>query len=160
MKEIKILLSTLSILFLITEIKAQVPCLYSTGIIVQDIDSSASWYKNILILETKSELIYPNFDSLKIVILGNEYYEIELIENTNSFGIKRFIPDYNINNEPMLGIFKFGFEVENLKQTFDEFKAKNISFAYEITEDPVFCRNYFMIIDPDGNILQFFESVN
>jgi len=126
------------------------------AICVSNIDSAVSWYCNILNLKLRNR--YDNEErGVKQVVLINKEIMIELIE------LKRaVILDTLLSSQPKgtlaTGVLKFGFTVKDLDKTHQEMSAKKVSFFGRTVKDPVNNKRTFLIKDPDGNLLQFFEE--
>ena len=128
------------------------------AIVVSDMDASAKWYKDVLDMEVYKEMSFPDYDSLKITFVKNDSFEFELLSKSSSFSIKKYVPDYSVNNAPMHGPYKLAFKVNDLQGLFEKTKKLGVEIQYEITEDPTFNSTFFIVADPDGNTFQFIEE--
>jgi len=133
---------------------------YRIAITVQNVDRSSAWYAEVFDMELYKEMFFPEYDSLKINFLRTEAFELELAEKATSFTIEKYVPDYNINNHPLVGFAKIAFKVNNVDELYDKLKSKSVSMVYDLIEDKVFNSKYFIIEDLDGNLLQFIELLN
>ena len=81
---------------------------------------------------------------------------IELIEMKS-----KVTPDEALKDKPkgtrLLGFSKFGFVVTRLDELHAALTEKKVSFAGRTVSDPTTGKRMFLIQDPDGNYLQFFE---
>lgn len=131
---------------------------HSIGIVVSNIEKSTEWYENVLTLEVYKEMSFPEYDSLKINFLKGKHFKLELIEKKTSFPINKYVKNYDVNNEPLIGYAKAAFSVRDIVAEYDRLKKMNIDFMMEITEDKEFNTSYFIIRDPDKNLIQFIEQ--
>lgn len=128
------------------------------GIVVKNVDSSAKWYEEKLEFKVYEKMDFPEYDSLKIYFLKQGNFEIELIEKKTSFSIKNLRPDYDINKDPLRGISKITFLTENIAQVFTKVKQSGAKIAYELVNDKTRGVSFFIIEDPDGNMVQLIEK--
>ena len=128
------------------------------AITVEDLERSAAWYRDVFEMETYKELDFPSYDSLRIHFLRNGSFELELMEKATSFSIQEHVPDYNISRNPLLGFSKVAFRVDNIDSIYDRISKLGVREFMGLTRDKVFNSTYFIIQDPDGNILQFIEQ--
>ena len=133
---------------------------FRIAITVQNLEKSSAWYSDIFDMDLYKEMSFPEYDSLKINFLRSSSFELELLEKANSFTIKKYVPDYNINVEPLIGFAKISFKVNNVNQLYNQLKSKNVAMVYDLTEDKTFNSRYFIIEDLDGNLLQFIELLD
>lgn len=118
------------------------------ALIVANRDSSIHWYQEFLSLQLTDSTSFPE-RSLKMANLMNEQFHVELIELGNSF-------NPNDQNNPIQGIFKVGRVIEGFQQMHDGLKRKGANFRSEIFSDEKTGLRSFIILDPDGNRIQFF----
>jgi catechol 2,3-dioxygenase-like lactoylglutathione lyase family enzyme len=129
----------------------QVP--YFTAVIVKNVDSSAEWYQSVFQLKLNKKIEDPQ-NGFRVRILESPHFVVELIENKSWLD-----PDKILKNQPegtqIEGFFKIGFKVSDLDACIAHLKNLKISVD-RIYTDPDKKRN-FIINDPDGNLIQFFE---
>lgn len=133
---------------------------HTIGIVVRDIQLSTNWYEEILDLKLFKEMSFPEYDSLRINFLKGEHIQLELLEKANTFSIRDYVPEYSINDKPLIGFSKIAFEVEDIRKFKEKTKQLKAREITGIIEDAEFNSLYFIIEDPDGNILQFIENKN
>lgn len=131
---------------------------HTIGIVVADVEKSTKWYEQVLGLKLYKEMSFPEYDSLKINFLKGYEFQLELMEKKTSFTISTYVPDYSLNDKPLIGFSKVAFVVTNIEQLYEQLKIKKVTVILGITEDKEFNSKYFIIKDPDGNILQFVQS--
>ena len=116
---------------------------------VRDVARMAEWYAGTFGLEPKKSLDGDS-GSFSIRILGNEVLTVELIEQRGT----EDVPDRQI------GLFKVGLYVEDAKRALAQFRALAAIPPHEdvtvFVDEPLDVRT-FVIRDPEGNRLQFFE---
>ncbi len=126
---------------------------YFMAIIVNDMDTSLSWYIDILDLEVINQRDIPS-RGLRQANIGRDRILIELIEINSSIN-----PDSLMESGSRLqGFFKYGFQVEK----FDDFLATMANKFQEndlpVVTDPNSGKRMVIISDPDNNRIQFFEK--
>ena len=131
------------------------------SLFVEDIDSSSNWYEEKLNFEVEREIEeYPDY-GLKIAFLKSNGFYLELIEKVNSFKQS----EITINADRYLGgVLKIGFKTNNLEKLYKQLKKINdVEFVTDIgvlpeNKIPIpWPTKYFLIKDPDGNFIQFFD---
>ena len=127
-----------------------------TAIIVSDIDKSIEWYKNGLGFE-----VLNRFDSEKRgfsqanLKTGNTI--LELIELKSSVRIEEIYPNYTKKTR-LVGLFKTGFLVSKFDKWLQHFKKLKLQFHGNVVKDKKTNKRMFILKDPDGNRIQFFEK--
>lgn len=129
------------------------------SLVVSDMEQSVKWYQNTLDMSVYHEMKFPEYDSLRISFLKNDFFEMELLEKATTFSIQKYEPDYSVNDQPMVGIYKVGFKVDDLETFHHRLKRLNANITYGITTDQTFNTRWFIVADPDGNSLQFYEPL-
>ncbi|EZH74609.1 hypothetical protein ATO12_12650 [Aquimarina atlantica] len=127
------------------------------AIVVNDIDKATDWYKKVFQVEVSNEMNFPEYDSLQIKILKNDAFQLELLQKKTAFSIKKFIPNYSVNNQPLLGIYKMVFKTSELEKLHLRLQKLDVNIILGLTSDEPNRLDYFIISDPDGNIIQFIE---
>jgi catechol 2,3-dioxygenase-like lactoylglutathione lyase family enzyme len=122
---------------------------------VKNIDSSAQWYQKNLGYKLDRKMQFPEYDSLQICFLKSSTFEIELVSKRTSFPIQRFVPDFDINKAPLQGLVKIAFQVANLETLYRQLKGREVKELLGISYDKATDSDFFVITDPDGNMLQF-----
>lgn len=152
----KLILGLFFFVFLCSyKIKAQDFEPYFAAVIVANIDSSVAWYTRVLNLKVINS--QENTEAgYKIVNLGNDKLLLELLELKSSISAKTVIED-NPGKRWVSGIMKIGFKTDKIDVTYNNFKAMNLAFRGQMVADPVAGKKMFIILDPDGNYIQFFE---
>lgn len=131
-------------------IKAQVELEQRTfiALIVSNRDSSINWYREYLHLKLTDSTSIPERGLKMANLIGPEFH-IELIEFKESLSLKEEI-------QPVQGIFKVGRGIEKLDELHDHLKIKKAHFRSEMFYDQKTKLRSFIILDPNGNRIQFF----
>ena len=127
---------------------------YFSAVMVSNIDSSTLWYQAVLNLKIKNRMDAPE-QGFKVVIFESSGICIELIEKKSSPGNKKIL-EKKPEETDMQGFFKIGFKVSNIDAFINHLSALKLS-AGHIYTDPTSKKRNFLIKDPDGNPVQFFE---
>jgi len=128
---------------------------YFAAAIVANIDSSISWYCNMLDLKQRNR--FNNAErGYKQAILFNASTMIELVELAKGIPKDSLIKPYPQGSQGM-GFSKFGFLVSDIDAIHSELEVKNAVFLGRMVTDGISKKRTFLIIDPDGNMIQFFE---
>lgn len=139
-----------------------------TGFVVNDLNRSLEFYRDLLGLEVErdqilegefiSELVgYPNA-RLHIVYLGlgDMKHSVELIQYLNPAGASPSIPERN-----QIGASHLGIIVDDLDQFYSELSSKGIRFVSPPAIRPnaayPMARKGCYVQDPDGNWLELLE---
>ncbi len=131
---------------------------HTIGIVVSDIQRATKWYENVLRMELYKEMTFPEYDDLKIYFLQGEHFQLELMEKNSSFSISEYVRDYSINKEPLIGYSKIVFSVQDIATEYERLSKLDVTEVLGITEDKEFNSVYFIIKDPDGNVIQFIKE--
>jgi catechol 2,3-dioxygenase-like lactoylglutathione lyase family enzyme len=129
---------------------------YFHALRVKDIDASITWYCEVLGLNQ-----YNRVDSkergFKQVNLQNEFMLIELVEL-----VEMVTPDEALKafaqKTKLAGIHKVRFLVDEIEVFHNKLEKLGVEFYGNIVKDVVSGNSTFLVKDPDGNILQFFEK--
>ncbi len=82
---------------------------------------------------------------------------MRLIKKKTSFKIENFVPNYSVNDKPLVGLFKLAFICEDINSLFEKLTLTEVNFITSLIEDSELRSRYFIVSDPDGNALQFIE---
>lgn len=156
----KSILATLVFLLIVlpNQIKSQPSELsaFSVSIIVSDIDSSVSWYTKNLGLKIRNELENKERGS-KIVNLENQNLLIELIKINSIVGKNEVIKNYPEGSR-FNGFMKVGFVAEKFDEWHQFLENQKVKFRGSVVTDSHSNKRTFLIEDPEGNVIQFFEK--
>jgi catechol 2,3-dioxygenase-like lactoylglutathione lyase family enzyme len=126
---------------------------YFTAVIVKNADSSADWYQSVFELKLKKN-IDDTQHGFRVRILESPHFVVELIENKSWLD-----PHTILKGQPegtqIEGFFKIGFKVSDLDACIANLRNLKISVDRIYTESDK--KRNFLITDPDGNLIQFFE---
>lgn len=127
-----------------------------TAITVKNIDSSVLWYSQVLQLNLRNRTDNA-VRGFKQAILINDGIMIELVELNKSISADTLLKARPAGNQ-IYGYHKFGMAVSDIETLFKDLSLLNIQFVGKMVTDQVDQRKTFLIQDPDGNLIQFFEQ--
>jgi predicted enzyme related to lactoylglutathione lyase len=125
-----------------------------SAVVVSNLNASVQWYKSVFDLKTKNEMNDPN-GSYKITILESPTYSLELLELRGSLMQKEILkgkPD----DIKIQGHFKIGFKASDMDACLKHLSNLKVNVPQVWTDGTTKKRN-FLISDPDGNLIQFYE---
>jgi hypothetical protein len=127
---------------------------YFSAVIVHDVDSSTAWYQSVFDLKIKNRIndIERGF---RVMILESPSLLLELIENKSWPAQKKLLAD-KPEGTRIEGFFKIGFHVHDMNACLKHLADLKIIPDRIYTDSATKKRN-FLVSDPDGNLLQFFE---
>lgn len=131
------------------------------AICVQDIKASVNWYTQKLGFEVEQNIKeYPDY-GLKLAFLRAGDFHLEILEKANSIKQSEFL---TTRENYLGGVFKVGFILSDLEAKYNELKnMQEVEFLTGIGALPEnklsikWPTHHFLIKDPDGNFIQFFE---
>jgi hypothetical protein len=127
-----------------------------TAIIVANIDSSVTWYINTFNLTLRNR-VDNSERGYKQAILISKLTMIELVELKKGIGRDSLLNKFPQGTQ-LHGLNKFGFTVPDIDALQKELTQKNVTFLGRMVTDQVSNKRTFLIVDPDKNMLQFFEQ--
>jgi glyoxylase I family protein len=122
-----------------------VPTKAFAAVIVNDINKSERWYSRLFELSPVRQV---DEASAKIRIMESRYLVLELLELKDS----KPRP-----GELTHGHFKMGFTVQDIDKVLKFLKDEGITVDRVYKDQSTNKRN-FLVNDPDGNLIQFFEG--
>jgi catechol 2,3-dioxygenase-like lactoylglutathione lyase family enzyme len=134
---------------------AQTIAPYRIGIVVSNAERSTAWYEEYLEFKCYKRMDLPQYDSLKINFLKRDGFEIELVQKATSFSVRDIVKEYDIDKAPLEGFVKLAFRVENIHETYRSIHHPRVKEIMGVTFDDAMSCDFFLIEDPDGNMLQF-----
>src|SRR5205085_11067850 len=123
-----------------------------------DVDASVTWYEENLGFKTVKRMELPQYD-LRLAFLELNGFRVELIESKKSFSVKKYVPDYQDGSGLLQGLTKVGFMVNKIEPFARNLKKRGIPFVVELREDKEFAVKFFIILDNNGNLIQFFQKL-
>ena len=127
---------------------------YFSAVVVKNIDSSGAWYQQIFELKVKNKINDPE-RGFRVVILESPILLVELIEQKSSLAVKKIL-EGQPEGTNIQGHFKFGFKIDNMDAFLKYLSIIKIPVDH-IWGDAASKSRNFLIKDPDGNLIQFFE---
>lgn len=130
------------------------------AIVVNDLDSSFMWYQNKLGFEVEKPIEnYPDYN-LRLAFLKKNGFHLELVEKAGSIPLQEAQPE----NTNLGGVLKLGFLVDDLDGLYNKLsKDDEVELLTTIGDLPEmdlslkWPKRYFLITDPDGNLVQIFS---
>lgn len=132
------------------------PEAYFSAIIVNDIESSITWYSNNLGLKLLNK-VDSEERGFKQANLKRGNVLIELIELKSSLSQKTLLESHPKKTK-IEGFFKFGFRVSEFDKWVAALKKSKVEFYGDVVTDDLSGRRMLIINDPDGNRIQIFEK--
>ena len=127
---------------------------YFSAIIVNNVDSSSAWYQSVFDLKIKNR-INDTERGFRVILLESSTFSLELIENKSWPDQKKLLADKPPGTR-IQGFFKIGFKVPDMDACVKRLAGLKIIPERIYTDAETKKRN-FLINDPDGNLVQFFE---
>jgi catechol 2,3-dioxygenase-like lactoylglutathione lyase family enzyme len=127
---------------------------YFSAVIVANVDSSTAWYQSVFDLKIKNR-INDKERGFRIMILESSTFFLELIENKTWPDQKKLLAD-KPEGTRIQGYFKIGFKAPDIDACLKRLAELKIKPDRIYTDSETKKRN-FLINDPDGNLVQFFE---
>ena len=128
----------------------------AAAIIVKDMGASLDWYQQLFKLNVASDVTLSE-RGLRIVNLKGSNMQLELIEFSDSEDQKPLGVD-NSQDARLPGFFKIGFIIDDFDARLEQIKKSNNTTKGEVVIDPIGGKRMILILDPDGNRIQFFEQ--
>ena len=128
---------------------------YFSAVVVTNLTSSVKLYQSVLDLKIKTEMDDPN-QSHRITILECANYRLEILELKGSLIKEELLKD-KPNGTQLQGHFKVGFKISNANEWLKHLKNLSIDVPQVWTDSKNGKKN-FIIKDPEGNLIQFFEE--
>ena len=132
------------------------PEAYFSAIIVNDIESSISWYSNNFGFKVLNK-IESEEKGFKQANLKCGNILIELIELDSSLSTKSLLKDHPKKTK-IDGFFKFGFLVSEFDKWVENLRQSKVEFYGSVVTDNLTGKKILIIKDPDGNRIQIFEK--
>jgi catechol 2,3-dioxygenase-like lactoylglutathione lyase family enzyme len=135
---------------------ATVPAIQVTSsfvaIVTEDIDRSVNWYSSVFGLVVTSEV---DNGSDRVTILNSDNLMLELLQLQGSINRSQAL-DLHPDGTQMQGHFKVGFKVQSMDSWLSHLASLQVEVPQVFTDAGTGKRN-FLVQDPDGNLIQFFE---
>lgn len=123
------------------------------AIVVANLGIMSDWYQDLLKLTVKSQQTGSGY---QVTILSSPLYELELLELSGSLARGPLLAGQPPGTQ-IQGLFKIGFDVDHMDSWISHLQALNISIP-QIWTDANSGKRNFLITDPEGNTIQFFEK--
>lgn len=119
---------------------------------VGDIKAETAWFQKVFQVKILKEVTIPDGKGF-VVLMGSDKLAIELLQLTGS-AVPTATSPVRIRGHVKNGIF-----VQNLEERFTQLKNAGIYMHGRLYTDEPMGMKGFLIKDPEGNILQFFEML-
>ena len=130
--------------------------MFFAAVIVKKVDSSIAWYRKVFDLKLRDST-YNDQRGFKQVNLHNDRVFFELIELKKGLDKNQFLTD-QFKGYSIQGLRKIGFTVNDLDAWHKRLEALNVRFLGNTVTDRVSNKRTFLVLDPDENLIQFFEE--
>ena len=121
------------------------------GLQVDNLDESVRWYVSHLGFQQKDRKEFPE---LKLAILALQDFELELVENART--VRKAGAVAGKGTDQITGFAKVTFTVNEVATLFRRLKSQGVRFAIELRDSNTESdKQHFVVLDPDGNWLQF-----
>ena len=124
------------------------------AVVVANMNTSSSWYQSVFGLTVKSESDDTS-QGHKMTLLTSSVFELELLELSGSLKRSAVLAGQPSGTQ-IQGLFKFGFKVTSMDSFLAHLANMKVTVPQVWTDQSTGKRN-FLITDPDGNYIQFFE---
>ena len=121
---------------------------------MNNVDSSTAWYQSVFGLNMKNS-IDDTQNGFRVAIIESSRFLLELIEN-KTWPTQKEVLAAKPEGTRIQGFFKIGFKVPDMDACLKRLAALKI-FPPRIYTDSETKKRNFLINDPDGNLVQFFE---
>jgi hypothetical protein len=127
---------------------------YFVAVIVRDLDASILWYESLFRLSVARRESVPD-RRIRMAILESSNLLIELIEDKSAL-VRTQLLEKSPEGTNIQGHFKVGFKVHNMDAFLKRLKVLKIDVG-RVYSDSASKKRNFLMKDPDGNLIQFFE---
>ena len=126
-----------------------------SAIIVKDVAASSRWYQSVFGVTVKDH-VADEKNGYDIYILESPYLTLELLQLRGAVSKKDALAGKTDQTE-VNGFFKIGFTVPDVDACLNHLRSLKIDVPQVYTDQKTKKKN-FLITDPDGNLIQFFEQ--
>ena len=129
---------------------------YFQALVVSNIDTATSWYSKVLKLKLRNR-VDSEERGFKQAILHNDKTMVELVELKNMVSENEALKSFPERTR-LIGFYKIGFIADDLDECHNRLEKFNVKFYGKTVTDSVSGKRTFLVTDPDGNLVQFFEK--
>lgn len=130
---------------------------YLVAISVANVDTSYAWYRGHLGFQPL-RAPYAPVPGIRIGVLIQGDFRLELIEAAGARRRQSALPD-STRDVSLRGFVKLAFRVPNVDSAVAAFRRAGIPIRFGPVSDANFHVRHFLVADPDGNVLQFFQPL-
>jgi methylmalonyl-CoA/ethylmalonyl-CoA epimerase len=131
------------------------------SISVANLDESIAWYHDNLGFAVQRRADLPKY-SLRVAFVERHGFQLELVEFADSVPyttLQKHFPQVD-DRAKIQGLGKLAFVVDDLDGLSARLKKNQVQFFRDITRDSSKGPRWFIVVDNDGNWIQFFERQN
>ena len=131
---------------------------YLAAIVVPELEPSADWYQKHLGFQKQETVTLPH---LRITFLVLKGFHLEIVEDRRAFtreGLQQRIPEMKHLDNPVDGISKLAFYVTDADAFAARLKSEGVRFQTGIMVAKGNWPRSFIVLDNNGNWIQFVES--
>lgn len=123
---------------------------------VTDLGQAVRWYQSVFGLVVKEKMA-DDTGTYRIAVLESpeSNFQLELLELKDSLPRKSLL-EGKPEGTQIQGLFKYGFRVTDMDAWLRHFSDLKVQVPH-VWKDDVTKKRNFIISDPDGNLIQFFE---
>lgn len=127
---------------------------YFSAVVVKDVAASSRWYCSVFDMKVKEEM-KDNAGAYSIHVLESPDFLMELLQLKGSLEKATALSGRPQGTE-LQGHFKIGFKADDMDALIKKLASLHIDVP-QVWTDPKTKKRNFLIKDPDGNLIQFFE---
>ncbi len=131
---------------------------YLAAIVAPELEPSTDWYQKHLGFQRQETVTLPD---LRIAFLVLDGFHLELVEDKRAYtreGLEKRIPEMKHQDNAVDGITKLAFRVTGLDAFAAKLRSENVRFQTGIMEAKGNWPRSFIVLDNNGNWIQFVES--
>lgn len=128
------------------------------AIVTTNIDVMSDWYTDVMGFDVVNQQRVPA-RGIRQYNMQLSNIRLELIQTPAVLEVDSLLNGTG-KYKYLKGLFKIGFEVDNIDRFYRNFQEQGITISGELVTDPISKRKMFVVLDPDDNRIQFFESEN
>jgi catechol 2,3-dioxygenase-like lactoylglutathione lyase family enzyme len=125
------------------------------GLYVKNVETTAKWYEEKLGFRVLQQRKIS--DQLGFAMLEGYGLWIEVIQNPKTISRNQITSALGNANQ-IEGFFKIGIFTNELDSLEQLFKSRGVKFRYEKMKNDNFAMTLFIIEDPEGNWIQFYNT--
>jgi catechol-2,3-dioxygenase len=125
------------------------------GLFVNNVDSMKTWYAEKLGFKILDDKKVSN--DIGFAMLEGHGIWIEMVYNSKTVSKASFKKSFPESTH-LEGLFKLGIYTTELEKVEKELKEKGVKFRYPMLTNDTFAMKLFIVEDPEGNLIQFYNT--